>query len=45
MTFVKSKKNTTNLTNPDYISATFRTCFFSPFLSFNDEKIEVQVLQ
>ena len=43
LNFVKSI--TTNLTNPYFISATFRTCFFTPFSSFNDEKIKLQVLQ
>ena len=42
---VKSKKITTNLTNPHIISATFWTRFVSPFSGFNDEKIKVQVLQ
>ena len=36
--FVKNKKVTTNLTNPHFISATFRTCSFSPFSTFNDKK-------
>ena len=39
--FIKSKKITTNLTNPYFISATFRTCFFDPFSNFNDEEIKV----
>ena len=38
------KKITTNLTNPYFISATFRTFFFSLFSSFDDEKIKVNVL-
>ena len=42
---VKSKKITTNLTDPYFISTTFWTCFFSLFLSFNDEKCKIQVLQ
>ena len=36
---LKSKKITTNLINPYIISVLFWTCFFSPFSSFNDEKI------
>ena len=36
---VKSKKITTNLRNPYFISATFRPCFFSPFSSFHDKKV------
>ena len=36
---VKSNKITTNLANPYFISATFRTCFFSPFSSFDDGKL------
>ena len=39
------KRITTNLTNPSLILATFRTCLFSLFSSFNDEKIKLQVLQ
>ena len=35
---VKVKRITTNSTNPCFILATFRACFFSPFSSFNDEK-------
>ena len=42
---IKSKNITTNLTNPYFILATFRACFFIPILSFNDEEIKVQVLQ
>ena len=42
---VKRKRITTNLTNPYFILATFRTCFFSPFSSFNDEKIKLQGLK
>ena len=41
----KSKKVTTNLTNPYFILVSFRTCFFSPFSSFNGKKIKLQVLQ
>ena len=40
-----SKKITTNLTKPYFISTTFWTCFFSLFSNFNDEKIKVHVLQ
>ena len=40
-----SKKITTNLTNPYFNLATFRTCFLSPFSSFHDKKNKVQVLQ
>ena len=29
----------TNLTNPYFFSVTFRSCFFSPFSNFNDEKL------
>ena len=31
-----------NLTNSYSIQVTFRTCFFSPVSSFNDEKIKLQ---
>ena len=41
----KIKKITTYLANQYFISTTFRTCFFSQFSNFNDEKIKVQVLQ
>ena len=37
----KVKRITTNPANPYFILATFRTCFFSPFSSFNDEKIKL----
>ena len=30
---------TVALPNPYFISAMFQTCFFSPVLSFNDEKV------
>ena len=30
---------TVNLANPFFISATFSSCSFSPFSSFNDEKL------
>ena len=40
---IKSKKITTNLANPWFISAKFPECFFSPFSSFNDEKIKAKV--
>ena len=33
------KRITTNSTNPYFILATFWACFFSPFSSFNDEKL------
>ena len=36
---IKSKKITTDLIRPYFISAMFWTSFFSPFLSFNDEKL------
>ena len=39
------KKTTTYLTNPYFISLTVRTYSSSPFSSFNDEKIKVEVLQ
>ena len=35
----KFKKSLTNLTNQYFISATFRTCSFISFSSFNDNKI------
>ena len=41
----KLKKIRPNLTNLYFISATFRMYSFSPFLSFKDDKIKVQVLQ
>ena len=41
---VKSKK-TTNLANQYFVSVAFRTCFFSPFSKFNDERTKFQVLQ
>ena len=39
------KRITTNPTNPYFILATFRTCFFSLFSNSNDEKIKLQELQ
>ena len=39
------KRITTNPTNPYFILVTFRTCFFSLFSIFNDEKIKLQELQ
>ena len=39
------KQDITNSTNPYFVLATFLKCFFSPFLSFNDEKIKLQGLQ
>ena len=36
---IKRKRIATNSTNPLFIIATFWTCFFSPFSSFNDEKL------
>ena len=38
---IKGKRIATNLTNPYFTLATFETCFFSQFSSFNDEKIYV----
>ena len=35
---IKRKRIATNSTNPYFVLATFRTCFFSPFSTFNDEK-------
>ena len=42
---VQGVYNRPNLTNLYFISATFRMYSFSPFLSFKDDKIKVQVLQ
>ena len=42
---IKSRKITTNLTNPYFILAMFWTCFFCPFSSFNDKKVKLQGLQ
>ena len=40
MAFVLNvKRITTNSTNPYFILATFQTFSFSPFSSFNDEKL------
>ena len=46
-TNMKSKKITTNLTNPYsiFILFYFYFCFLSPLSSFNDEKIKAHVLQ
>ena len=42
---IKRKKITTNSKNPYFILTMFRTCFFSLFSIFNDEKIKLQGLQ
>ena len=39
------EKNYTNSTNSYFILGTFWTCFFSPFSSFNHEKIKFQGLK
>ena len=41
----KVSNGNNNLTNPYFIQATFQTCFFSPFSSFNSKKNKLQVLQ
>ena len=43
MTLVLIEEFDTNLTNSYFISATFRTCFFSLFSSFNYDNKKVQV--
>ena len=42
---VKVKKITIDLTNPYFMSATFRTCFFSPFSNLNDEKVTLRLIE
>ena len=41
---IESKKNQNLFDKSYFILATFPTCFFSPFSSFNNEKIKLQVL-
>ena len=41
---IKKKRITTNLTYLYFIEAAFRTCFFSPFSSFNNENLKLQGL-
>ena len=43
MTLVLIEEFDTNLTNSYFISATFRTCFFSLFSRFNYDNKKVQV--